>query len=64
MKDNIFNINSGLMIPKTSDGRIIFILPYQDHFLIGKINKLLEEQLIKYMTNLNIFIQMRKKLHI
>ncbi len=27
--------NEGLLIPKTSDGRVIFVLPYLDHCLIG-----------------------------
>jgi glycerol-3-phosphate dehydrogenase len=27
--------NTGLLIPKTDDGRVLFILPWQDHALIG-----------------------------
>jgi glycerol-3-phosphate dehydrogenase len=46
MKNNIFGISEGLMIPKTSDNRIIFILPYQDHILIGK-NNLIQERRTK-----------------
>lgn len=38
MKNNIFKIDSGLMIPKTSDNRIIFILPYQGYYIIGILN--------------------------
>lgn len=37
MKKNIFNIESGLMIPRTTDNRIIFILPYQGYYLVGII---------------------------
>ncbi len=27
--------NTGLLIPKTDDGRVLFVLPWQDHALIG-----------------------------
>lgn len=37
--------NEGLLIPNTSDGRIIFILPYLDHCLIGTTdNKCIYEE--------------------
>ena len=32
---DLFNIKEGILIPNTSDGRVIFILPYLNHFLIG-----------------------------
>ena len=32
---DLFNINEGILIPNTSDGRVIFLLPYLNHFLIG-----------------------------
>ena len=38
MKNNIFKIDSGLMIPRTSDNRVIFILPYQGYYIIGIFN--------------------------
>ena len=42
---DIFNINEGILIPNTSDGRVIFILPYLNHFLIGTTdNKTIYEE--------------------
>jgi len=37
LNKNIFNLNEqGVSIPKTEDGRIIFVLPYQNYYMIGK----------------------------
>ncbi len=40
------NKNHGLIIPKTDDGRVIFVLPYQDKALVGTTDNIYPE-----MTN-------------
>ncbi len=34
--------NTGLLIPKTDDGRVLFILPWQDHALVGTTDEAAE----------------------
>lgn len=44
---NIFSSDlhsSGLIIPKTSDGRLLFILPYQGKYLIGTTDEMEEKK--------------------
>jgi glycerol-3-phosphate dehydrogenase len=67
IKNNIFGIDSGLMIPKTTDGRVLFILPYQGYFLIGTTdeysdkaaNVFPEEREVNYLVNeLKVYFRM------
>ena len=56
---DLFNINEGILIPNTNDGRVIFILPYLNHFLIGTTdnpivyeeNPKAKEKEIEYLLN-------------
>ena len=38
------NDDHGLIIPKTKDGRVIFILPYQNKALVGTTDNVYEEK--------------------
>ena len=35
LKDNLCPLKKGLLLPSTEDGRVLFILPYHEHTLIG-----------------------------
>lgn len=35
MEGDLINKKYGLLIPKTKDGRVLFILPWLDHAILG-----------------------------
>ena len=56
---DLFNTKEGILIPNTSDGRVIFILPYLNHFLIGTTDNItiyeenlkVKDEEIEYLLN-------------
>ena len=44
---HFLNSNSALMIPKTSDGRVLFAIPWHDHVLIGTTDTPLDNNSIE-----------------
>jgi glycerol-3-phosphate dehydrogenase len=48
MLDKSFlNSDSALMIPKTSDGRVLFAVPWHEHVLVGTTDTLMEKHLLE-----------------
>ncbi|HVU59108.1 MAG TPA: FAD-dependent oxidoreductase [Puia sp.] len=48
MLDKSFlNSHSALMIPKTSDGRVLFAVPWHEHVLVGTTDTLMEKHLLE-----------------
>ncbi|HEY4111452.1 glycerol-3-phosphate dehydrogenase/oxidase [Puia sp.] len=48
MLDKSFlNSGSALMIPKTSDGRVLFAVPWHEHVLVGTTDTLMEKHLLE-----------------
>src|SRR6185295_18213322 len=42
LKKSFLNSSSALMIPKTSDGRVLFAVPWHEHVLVGTTDTLME----------------------
>jgi glycerol-3-phosphate dehydrogenase len=47
LKRSFLNSDSALMIPKTSDGRVLFAVPWHGHVLAGTTDTLMEKQLLE-----------------
>jgi len=47
LKKSFFSSSDAIVIPKTSDGRILFSIPWYDHVLIGTTDTFLEESVLE-----------------
>lgn len=62
-----FNTNTGMLIPTTSDGRVLFILPWNNHFIVGTTDikqdtpenhpQIKPEEIELILTNLNQYLE-------
>lgn len=43
LPENYIDENYGIIIPKTPDGRVVFVLPYQNKALVGTTDKVYPE---------------------
>jgi glycerol-3-phosphate dehydrogenase len=59
----LVNKKYGLLIPKTTDGRVLFVLPWQDHTLVGTTDILKEKPDLNPTVSFDEMMFMTKEVH-